>query len=262
MRVEQLGSGTPEVAILAGVHGDEPCGVRAVERLLEAEPSVSRPVKLVVANERALSRETRYVDEDLNRTFPGDPNAESHEKRLAAELERELSGVLTFSMHSTRSYGEPFAIVNRITERTRKLCSQLPVGSLVGCGEFDEGRMFTRVEAIEVECGLQGSDRAAENAYRLARAFLRAVDALPGETDSRELPAYRLVDCIPKERADSYEVYVENFKRVDPGDPFAAADGTARVADEPFYPVLMSPDGYQDVFGYAAERIDEVAKTN
>ncbi len=93
MRVAQLGSGTPEIAVVAGIHGDEPCGVRAVERLLDERPTVNRPVKLVVANEAALERRVRFIDEDLNRTFPGDPDAKTHEGRLAAALVSELEAV-------------------------------------------------------------------------------------------------------------------------------------------------------------------------
>ena len=259
MRVAHLGSGEPEVAILAAVHGDEPCGVRAVDRLLEDRPDVKRPVKLVVANERALYEQVRYVDEDLNRAFPGDPDADTHEGRLAYELESELEGCLTFAMHSTQSHSEPFTVVNGVTERTSEVCAQLPVTSIVDTGNFIEGRLFTSVETIEVECGLQGSERAAENAYRLSRAFLTAVGALAGDTVSREIPVFRLVDRIPKERADEYEVFVENFERVDPGDPYAAVDGMPRVANEPFYPVLMSSYGYQDVFGYAARKVDDIS---
>ncbi|WP_207588758.1 succinylglutamate desuccinylase/aspartoacylase domain-containing protein [Halomontanus rarus] len=261
MRVAQLGSGTPEIAVVAGIHGDEPCGVRAVERLLDDRPSVTRPVKLVVANEEALERQVRFVDEDLNRAFPGDPDAQTHEGRLAHELAAELEGCLTFSMHSTQSHAEPFAIVKGLDELAREICPQLPVSSIVETGNFADGRMFSQVETIEVECGLQGSETAAENADRLTRAFLTAVDALPGDTVRKELPVYQLVDCIPKSTADTYEVFVDNFTRVDAGDAFAAADGDRQVADEPFYPVLMSSYGYTDVFGYAAEKLEDESVT-
>ena len=259
MRVAQLGVGDPEIAILAGVHGDEPCGVRAVERLLEERPEVTRPVKLIVANERALFRQERYVDEDLNRAFPGDPEADTHEGRLAYDLEAELEGCLTFALHSTQSHSEPFAVVNGVRRRTREICSRLPIASIVDTGDFIEGRLFTAIETLEVECGLQGSEQAAENADRLTRSFLTAVDALPGDTVTRDVPIFRLVDRIPKDQAEEYEVFVENFQRVDPGDPYAAADGTPHVATEPFYPVLMSSYGYQDVFGYAARKVDEIS---
>ncbi|TYL38814.1 succinylglutamate desuccinylase [Natronococcus pandeyae] len=256
MKVAQLGSGTPEIAVVGGIHGDEPCGVRAIERLLDENPTVERPVKLVVVNEEALERQVRFVDEDLNRAFPGAPNAKTHEGRLADRLVEELEGCLSFSMHSTQSHAEPFAIVNEVTETAKEICPQLPVQAMVETSNFAEGRLFSEIQTIEVECGLQGSETAAQNADRLTRAFLTAVGALPGDTVGRDLPVYRLVECIHKDRADTYEVFVENFTEVDPGDAFAAADGQKQVANEPFYPVLMSSNGYQDVFGYAAEKLD------
>ncbi|MFC4987486.1 succinylglutamate desuccinylase/aspartoacylase domain-containing protein [Saliphagus infecundisoli] len=256
MKVAKLGSGHPEIAVVAGVHGDEPCGVRAIERLLDDDPDVSRPVKLIVANEEALERRVRFLDEDLNRAFPGDPDADTHEGRLAAELAAELENCLTFSMHSTQSHAEPFAIVNGLGDRAREICPRLPITAIVDSGPFAAGRLFTAVETIEVECGLQGSETAAENADRLTRAFLTAVGALPGDTVRRDVPVFRLVDRLSKGHAENYEVFVENFTRVDAGEAFAAADGEARTAEEPFYPVLVSPYGYSDVFGYAARRVE------
>lgn len=256
MRVAQLGSGTPEIAVVAGVHGDEPCGVRAVERLLDERPTVKRPVKLIVANEEALERQVRFVDEDLNRAFPGSPDAQTHEGRLAAELVAELDGCLTFSMHSTQSHADPFAIVNGVSETAKEIVPQLPVSAMVETSNFAEGRLFSAVDTVEVECGLQGSETAAQNADRLTRAFLTAVGALPGDTVRRDLPVYRLTDVIRKGQADTYEVFVDNFTEVEAGDPFAAADGNEQVADEAFYPVLMSSNGYRNVFGYAAEKLE------
>ncbi|WP_306058455.1 M14 family metallopeptidase [Natronococcus wangiae] len=256
MKVAQLGSGTPEIAVVGGIHGDEPCGVRAIERLLDENPAVERPVKLVVVNEKALERQVRFVDEDLNRAFPGDPSAKTHEGRLAHELVEELEGCLAFSMHSTQSHAEPFAIVNEVNEAAKSICPQLPVQAMVETSNFVEGRLFSKIETVEVECGLQGSETATQNAHRLTRAFLTAVGALPGDTVARDLPVYRLVESIPKDGADTYEVFVENFTEVESGDPFAAADGEMQVATEPFYPVLMSSYGYRDVFGYAAEKLD------
>ncbi|AEH35533.1 succinylglutamate desuccinylase/aspartoacylase domain-containing protein [Halopiger xanaduensis] len=256
MKVAQIGSGTPEVAVVAGIHGDEPCGVRAVERLLDERPTVERPVKLIVANEKALERQVRFVDEDLNRAFPGDPDAKTHEGQLAHRLVEELEGCLTFSMHSTQSHAEPFAIVNGVNETAEEIVPQLPVTAMVETSNFAEGRLFSEIDTVEVECGMQGSETAAQNADRLTRAFLTAVGALPGDTMYNDLPVYRLTDVIRKQEADTYEVFVDNFAEVEAGESFAAADGDEQVADESFYPVLMSSNGYRDVFGYAAEKLD------
>lgn len=257
MRVEQLGEGTPEIVVLGGVHGDEPCGVRAVERLLDERPAVERPVKCIAANEEAIERDVRYVDEDLNRTFPGDPDADTHEGRLAARIHMELRDCVTLSMHSTQSHPTPFAIVGESGPVTESVCPYLSIESIVEAGDFTQGRLVEYADVVEVECGLQRSEAAAENAYRLVREFLGTVGALPGEALSERdaVPVYRLSELVPKEPGEVHEVFVKNFERVAAGEPFAATDGAELVADEPFYPVLLSPYGYENVFGYAADLV-------
>ena len=255
MRVEQLGDGEPELAVVGSIHGDEPCGAHAVETLLEESPAVTRPVKFIIANERALDRDVRFIDTDMNRAFPGDPDAEMHETRLAAELLNELRGCTTFSMHSTQSYDRAFAIVDETGPLAASICPALSVDLLVETVDFGEDTLVGYAEAVEVECGLQGSEQAKENAVQLVKEFLNATGAL-ADTDGptgTALPVYRLRRLIPKEPAESYAVHVPNFERVDKGAPYASIDDEDLVAEESFYPVLMSPYGYDSQLGYAAE---------
>ena len=258
MRVETLGEGEPEVAIVGGIHGDEPCGPAAVEALLAADLTVERPVKLIVANERAIARGVRFVDEDLNRAFPGDPDADTHEGRLAHELLAEIRGCDILSLHSTQSYAAPFALVEELDGYARSVCPYLSVEAVVETANYSGGRLISYPDVIELECGLQRSAAATENAERLAREFLVAVGALSGRTDNprhHPLPVFRLDKQIPKPEADTYEVLVENFERVADSAPFAVADGETLYAEDPFYPVLMSAYGYRNVLGYVGSLV-------
>lgn len=267
MRIHQLGEGTPEVAVVGGIHGDEPSGVHAIERLVAEDPDVERPIKLIIANEEALEREKRYIDEDLNRAFPGDPDADTHEGRLAYDLAREIRECTTLSLHSTQSYDEPFALVDSIDAIARSICPYLPIKHVVETGPFSEGRLISFPHTIEVECGIQSSENAVENAYWIARGFLAAtgVASVPMSDDPLEIgeredvPVFRLVDVVPKKQGHRYEVFATNFEPVEAGTAFAAVDGHRLSADESFYPVLMSPYGYENVFGYTAERVGELA---
>ena len=119
MEVFEVGEGTPEIAVVGGIHGDEPCGVRAVERLLADDEEFERSVKLIIANEEALEVGERYVERDLNRAFPGDPDGDTHEGRLAHRLQQELTGCTTLAIHSTQSYAEPFAVIDSMPAARR-----------------------------------------------------------------------------------------------------------------------------------------------
>lgn len=261
MRVETLGNGEPEVAVVGGIHGDEPAGVRAVEHLVETRPTVSRPVKLVVANEEAIERDVRYVKADLNRSFPGRADGQSHEVRLAHAVGEEVHDCVTLALHTTRSYGGLFALVDEVRDLARRVCPQLSADAVVETGHA-EGRIFeVAPDTIEVECGYQGSEQAARNATQVAREFLAATGALHDEETphQRELPVFRLGDPVPKAAAEEYEVFVENFERVLEGERVAAADGEVVLAEQDFHPVLLSAYGYEDVFGYMAERVGSLS---
>jgi predicted deacylase len=259
MRVEQLGTGAPDVAIVGGIHGDEPCGVRAIERLLAEAPAVERPVKLVVANEEALERGVRYIDADLNRDFDPDDGRDAHEYDLAGRLADEVEGCLVLSIHSTQSFADPFGFVTDLESPAAAVCSSLPLVALC-VPDFEEARALgTRANLIDVEAGLQGTDEAAENAYQVSRAFLTATGVLPGETTRRDLPLYQGTHTLEKPPAEEYEVFAENFTLVEAGEVYAAADGEALVAETPFYPIMLSPRGYRDVFGFAGEHLGTFA---
>lgn len=210
-------------------------------------------MKCIIANEAALARGERYVDVDMNRVFPGSPTAEAHEQRLAAQLLDELRGCLTLSLHATQSDDRPFAIVDELGPTATAICPYLSVEQVVETGECVENALAHHTPVIEIECGLQGTERATENATMLIREFLAITGASPtSRPTKRSTPIYRLQEPIPKERAASCEVLVENFEAVPVGTPFASLDDTAITADETFYPVLLSADGYEEQFGYAA----------
>lgn len=262
MQTYTLGDGPPEVAVVGAVHGDEPCGERAIERVVAADPSVERPVKLIVVNEVALDAGVRYVDADLNRMF-GDEDGDGHEHRLARDLADEIRGLTTLSLHSTHSYGEPIAAVNGLEGIAAHVAPRLPVDAVLDIENDLEGRLF-ELEAtplVEVECGFQGSDRAADNAERVVRAFLGATGVRPPMPEGRSRPVFVMGDPVAKPPADSYEVDVENFQRVERGETFARAGGHRFVADEPFYPLLFSAEGYEDIWGYVGDRAGELQPT-
>jgi len=267
MRIYELGEGTPEVAVVGGIHGDEPCGPLAIERLLAENPAVQRPVKFIIANEAALDAGRRYLDADLNRAFPGDADAEAHERRLAHDLAREIQGCTTLALHSTQSTPKPMGVIRSVDEVARAIYPRLPLDILIETDSHTDGRLVEYPHTIEVECGLQGTDAAAETGYELIRAFLAATSVLPApEADSRldvpdpqSVEVFRLRRPIPKPDGKNYDVLVDNFELVSEGTAFAAVNGKRLYAESDFYPVLLSASGYEDIFGYVAEKVGAVA---
>jgi predicted deacylase len=250
MQVHTVGEGTPEVAVVGAVHGDEPCGARAIERFLASTPDVGRPAKLIIANERALERGVRYIETDLNRALPGDPESDLYEERLAHDLATEVEGCLSLGIHSTVSYDAAFANVAYLNERKREIAAHLPVTGIVDFTAVSDGRSVELPGFVDIEAGYQGSDAAVDNAYDCLVAFLRTTGVLPGDPPAQDPGFYEVSEAIYKEPGREYEFRGENFERVDAGEVFATVDGEPLTADEAFWPVLMSSHGHDVLLGY------------
>ncbi len=63
----------PMVFITAGVHGNEPSGVLALQRVIaeleESGPTMKGSLIGIAGNMAALNKDIRFIDEDLNRTW-------------------------------------------------------------------------------------------------------------------------------------------------------------------------------------------------
>lgn len=262
--IADLGPSPPEVAVVGGIHGDEPSGVRAVRRLRDAALEFDRGVRFVIANPPAVEANVRYLDADLNRSFPGDP-AGNREERLAARLCEAVDGLTTLSLHSTHSHPEPFALVDRTQPAAFEVAADLPVPYVVDHHETTDGTFTACNTVVTVEAGCQHSDEAAEAAHSMARAFLQRTGALPGDPPSADPAFFAMGEAVEKPAdaadglacSDLYDLHATNFERVDAGEPWASIEGDPLVAAEPFYPILMSECGYENVFGYRGRRLGD-----
>lgn len=258
--VVDRGPGSPEVAVVAGIHGDEPSGVRAVRGFLGDDPALERGVRFVVANPAAYIADERYLDADLNRVFPGTAGADDRERRLAPQVCAATEGLPTLSLHATHSQSEPIALVD-LEEDVADLAAALPVPYVVDETNAVDGAFTTCSSVITLEAGCQHTAAATETATEGIRAFLALTDALeepvPGDDSDTAPEFFTLEGSVEKPSGESYSLRAENFERVPAGARFASAGGEDLVADEPFVPVLMSECGYQDVFGYWGRRLGD-----
>jgi predicted deacylase len=104
----------PTALIQAGIHGDEIAGVHALEELLEEglRPTRGRLLVVPVMNPPAYRAQQRACEGglDLNRQFPGDPDAERYEPRLAhvfMELVKDEQVALMATLHESKKRYDP-----------------------------------------------------------------------------------------------------------------------------------------------------------
>jgi succinylglutamate desuccinylase len=255
MKVTKKGGEDPDLAVVYCTHGDETAGKKAVERLLEEEPSFRKPVKFVFANQKAYREGERFIDTDLNRSFPGDAESSSYEERLAAELMEELKNVKVLDLHESSTSPTPFSLFTGLDKQT--ICSlrktgverAVEISYTPGCGINHYG-------GIEVETGPKNTEKSVKKSLEVLKQFLINNNALKGEKSISKPEMYAVYSTADKKTAD-FEVEAENFQKVESGEVYARTDEEDLSASESFVPVLFD-ENYPDIFGFKAVRLEKV----
>lgn len=249
-----------KIAIICCIHGDEPCGRRAIEKLLSVSDNLEwhKPVKFILANPVATKREERFVDTDLNRVFKTqDDDSDALEVDLADEILGKIDDCQVLDLHSTDSTNTPFGL---IAEPEATSASPIKSTGLIEHAvdvSYIDGGLQSVVDGVTVECGYKQTDSAASTAYQILHNFLISMGVLDGETEPADPEWYKIYD---DESADGKCKFTgKNFEPVEKGEVFARGENDELVASERFIPILMadSTQGYDDILGYKAEKESE-----
>ena len=199
----------PTLIILGGIHGNEPAGVLAAERVwlrMQKRKAVLRgEVVLLRGNTRALEQRVRYINADLNRQW-------TTENVRAAELERGTSevselleqrellmvireainrarGEIYFvDLHTTSADGQPFATVGD-TLRNRRFALNFPLTIVLGLEEQIDGTLLEYVNNLgAITMGVEAGQHEAMTAADNHEAVIWIATAATGNFRREDLP--------------------------------------------------------------------------
>jgi succinylglutamate desuccinylase len=173
----------PTSVVLGGVHGDETCGVVAVEEAMTALAINKGTVILALGNPRAIAQCVRYTEENLNRMFV-DPKALSSKQKSSYEYQRAsvlkeylLQADALLDVHASFTpESRPFVICE---PNAADIVKYLPVPLVVsGFDEYEPGGtdyFMNKNERVGicVECGYLGDHSSLALARESITAFLQ-----------------------------------------------------------------------------------------
>jgi succinylglutamate desuccinylase len=198
----------PSLIVVGGIHGNEPAGVRAAERVLARLGAMRLRGDFVAlaGNVRALRLGCRYQRRDLNRQWsarallpaPADGDPDDAERLEQAELRAALDeavararGPVAFlDLHTTSADGIPFVMVGD-TIRHRAFADAFPLPLILGLEEQLDGVLSEYMTAkgcvtLACEGGQHASPAAAEN----LEALLWLAVSAAGLVDARDVPQH------------------------------------------------------------------------
>jgi succinylglutamate desuccinylase len=156
----------PTLLITGGIHGNEPAGVLAAERVLPRLRNLGAEIRgeivFLRGNTRALERKLRYIDVDFNRQWTStiivantshfSSTSEGKEQRelfpyLSDAIKRARGEIYFLDLHTTSADGEPFATVGD-TLRNRRFAMMFPVTIVLGLEEQIEGTLLEYINNL------------------------------------------------------------------------------------------------------------------
>jgi succinylglutamate desuccinylase len=198
------------VIAVGGIHGNEPAGVHALERVVAAVErsnlSVVGSFVAVAGNLGGLARNQRFLDRDLNRAWtadqvaalraqdPGRDTAEDREQRALLDvfeecLARARGPVVFLDLHSSSAAGASFSCLAD-TIPNRHLAMSLPVPTILGLEECIDGAVMEffserGLTALAIEGGQHADPRTVDNLEAAVWLTLVATGVLArGEVDT------------------------------------------------------------------------------
>lgn len=144
------------VIVIGSIHGNEPSGLLAMRKIAPVLESLAERLRgrvfLIAGNTRALNRDIRYIDADLNRHWTSETielnrpestiltnRAEDREQRELLEIFDRIfvsakNEVYALDLHSTSAESTPFAMIGD-TLRNRAFARKFPATILLGIEE-------------------------------------------------------------------------------------------------------------------------------
>ncbi len=239
------------ILVNIATHGDELIGF-AVKKSLEKLGISKGELRFNVANEKAHKHGKRFIDQDLNRCFPGKATG-NHEQRLAARLMPKIKAAdIVIDIHSTTTQLKDTLIVTKLDDQTRKIIAAVqPTYALCMRISKDNALISNAKVGIAFEYGKDTDKRVIA---KTARDIKKILDySRTHDRDSKQGTKtifFEVRKSFPKMKGAMLSREISNYKRVRKGQVVATFKGREIRAKEDFYPILFGNSNYEGIFGF------------
>ena len=212
-----------ETLLIVSTHGDEKIGLEAIEQLKKKK--LDKFFDYIIANPKANMENKRFIEKDLNRSYPGNKKSKYYEEKLAyknyqialkykyiIDIHEANEGINDFMIVARNDLGNLFPY-ERIDLKTILLWPD-PKGPL--CGELEN--------AIELEFGMKNRNRKKI----VAKASLIIENFLKCKKIFKIKSVYKVYGFLPTGSLNQNQtIKLVDFKQT-------------KVGNEKFYPLLVN----------------------
>ncbi|KKQ45895.1 MAG: Succinylglutamate desuccinylase/aspartoacylase [Candidatus Moranbacteria bacterium GW2011_GWC2_37_8] len=250
------GNKKPVVAVVGCLHGDELVGKKIISRLRKMKLRKGTLIT-IVANEKAIKYGKRFIDQDLNRSFPGKKMG-NYEEMLAYELLKIAKKAdFVLDIHSTTTDVKDLAIITRKGKAVLNLAHTIDPKRIVLMKKSIAKGSFTNhcKVAVSLEYGKDNDKSTFNNTFDSIVSLLekeKMINVEDKKEKQNKVDFYKITGVVRKSEKDVLKNNIKNFKLIKKGEIFATRNNEEIASKEDFYPVLFGNKSYDDIFGFKA----------
>jgi succinylglutamate desuccinylase len=235
-----------KIGIVVCLHGDESMGLEIKKKL-----GVNMPT--FIANPVAVKKNVRFIEADMNRSFPGKIDGKHEEKEAYYLLDKLKKFKYIVDIHSSSCKIELFAIITKPTKEKLRLASKLGIKKGVIMNDrFANGSSL--IDNLNCAISLEvGPHERKENISEVIQAIKNLDESLDDDFSASDLEIFEIFDIIYGDNISKYDI--ENFRKVKKGEVIAEGE-KKYYAPFDFIPVFVGEKAYNGIICMATKKVD------
>ncbi len=244
-------------------HGDELIGLKVAEELKKLKIS-DDIFQVHIANKEAYEKGIRFIDKDLNRSFPGNPNG-CYEEKLATKIFPIIEDAdIVFDIHSTTSGLKDAVIVTKLDSKTQKYLDIISPKYVLFMAFSKSNALISNAKVgLAFEYGRENDIKVLNNIVNDIKKVLAHLGLIDNvKLLKRKTKYFKINETVEKPKNFKLMQSIKNFKIVKKGEPYAYLNNKFLKAKKDFYPILFGENNYETIFGFRGIEIKRNFKNN
>jgi succinylglutamate desuccinylase len=248
----------PTIVIIGCLHGNELVGQKIIAELKKLK-IIKGQLITIIGNPKAVIAKKRFIDQDLNRSFPGNKNSKILEERLAVNILKKISpNDYVIDIHSTTSDTKNVIIIKKRNAIVNKIISIINPNKVVLMPKnFGDGSLINFCSGISIEYGKDNHKDTFTKSLNDIKKLMSNLEMI--EDDSSKIinktEYYKIFGVEIRPKGFKLNKLIHNFRLVSKGSIIGHVSNKPIRAGESFYPILFGEKSYKDIIGFKAKKL-------
>jgi predicted deacylase len=247
-----------KIILNIATHGNERIGLKVAKEIkkLHIDENI---FTVQVANEKALKLHKRFIDQDLNRSFPGKKEG-NYEERRAYELSPIIKKAdIVIDIHSTTSALKDAFIITNLNSQTLEYIKIIQPKYVLIMNATKNNALISQAKiGIAFEYGKDNDPAVIKKIVTGIKKLLNHLGVIQVKIPPQKVITtyYNITSTVKKPRGYKILKKIKNYKLVKKGEEYARKKNLRLIAEEDFYPIIFGEKNYKDIFGFKGKKIE------